>query len=71
METIKIDIVNAKAFEMLRSLVDQELIVMREPKSEYIQKVLKDLRSKSDVAPDLDTITAEVEKIRARRQSLK
>ena len=71
METIKIDIVNAKAFEMLRSLVDQELIVMREPKSEYIQKVLKDLRSKSDAAPDLDTITAEVEKIRARRQSLK
>ena len=71
METIKIDIVNAKAFEMLRSLVDQELIVMREPKSEYIRKVLKDLRSKSDAAPDLDTITAEVEKIRARRQSLK
>lgn len=71
METIKIDIVNAKAFEMLRSLVDQELIVMREPKSEYIQKVLKDLRSKSDAAPDLDTITAEVEKIRARRQFLK
>jgi hypothetical protein len=71
METIKIDIINAKAIEKLRSLADQELIIMREPKSEYIQKVLKDLRSKSDVAPDLDAITAEVEKVRARRHSLK
>jgi len=69
METLKIDILNPKARKLLRNLADQNLIAIRESKPSTLRSVLKNLRSKSEQAPDLDTITSEVEKVRSRRYS--
>jgi hypothetical protein len=71
METVKVDILNPRARKLLRNLADQNLIVIRENKSDYFQQLLADLRSQSHQAPDLEVITGEVEKVRTRRYSTK
>jgi hypothetical protein len=71
METLKVDILNPRARKLLRNLADQNLIAIHEHKSNYFQQLLTDLRSQSTQVPDLDVITAEVEKVRTRRYSTK
>jgi hypothetical protein len=71
METLKIDILNPKARKLLRSLADQNLIAIRDNKPSAFRSVLKNLRSQANQAPDLESITSEVEKVRARRYSSK
>ena len=71
METIKIDILNPKARQLLRNLADQNLIAIRENKTGSFQDILKILRNQSNQTPDLETITTEVEKVRSRRYSNK
>jgi hypothetical protein len=71
METLKIDILNPKARKLLRSLADQNLIAIRDNKPSAFRSVLKNLRSQANQAPDLESITSEVEKVRARRNSSK
>jgi len=71
METLKIDILNPKARKLLRSLADQNLIAIRDNKPSAFRSVLKNLRSQANQAPDLESITSEVEKVRSRRYSTK
>lgn len=71
METLKIDILNPKARKLLRNLADQNLIAIRENKPSAFRSVLKNLRSQANQAPDLESITSEVEKVRSRRYSSK
>jgi hypothetical protein len=71
METLKIDILNPKARKLLRSLADQNLIAIRDNKPSAFRSVLKNLRSQANQAPDLESITSEVEKVRSRRYSSK
>lgn len=67
METIRIDILNPKAIQLLRDLADLNLISIEEKSESGFVAVLKKLRSKSKSAPSLEEIAEEVEKVRAKR----
>ncbi|MDZ7777246.1 MAG: hypothetical protein U5L09_17340 [Bacteroidales bacterium] len=70
MESLKIDIINPKAKNLLNSLADMNLIIIREEKSknkDELKKILKKTRAKSDTTPSLDEITKEVEAVRKAR----
>ena len=68
METIRIEIINPKAKDLIKSLADMDLIKIKKGKikSEFIE-LLDKLREKSDNAPSLDEITKEVETVRKSR----
>lgn len=70
MESLKVDIINPKAKNLLNSLADMNLIKIREEKNndkDELKKILKKIRAKSDSAPSLDEITKEVETVRKAR----
>jgi len=65
METIKVDILNPKAKNILKGLADLNLIKIRkeEKKSDFAQLLAK-LRDQTKPVPDLDEIAKEVESVR-------
>ena len=68
METIKIEILNPKAKNILKGLADLNLIkIKREPKKSDFSQLLEKLRKKSNTAPDLNEIAKEVESAREKR----
>lgn len=68
METIRIDILNPKAKNLLKSLVDLNLIkINKETEKTAISTLLKKLRTKSEDEISLEEITKEVEKVRKKR----
>lgn len=67
MTTIKIDILNPKATKLLNTLVELELIAIRDDSESGFSKLLNKLRSKEDTSPSLEEITKEVELVRSRR----
>ncbi len=68
METVRIEILNPKAKNILKGLADLNLIsIKKEKKQSDFMDLLINLRMNSDVAPPLDEITAEVESIRSIR----
>ncbi len=68
METIRIEILNPKAKNILKGLADLNLIsIKKEKRKSDFMDLLTDLRSKADSAPSLDEITAEVEAVRRKR----
>ncbi len=68
MESLRIDILNPKAKQLLKNLADLDLIRIKkgEIKSEFIE-LLKKLRASSGTPPTLEEITKEVEEIRKSR----
>lgn len=68
METIRIDILNPKAKNLLKSLVDLNLIkINKETEKTAISTLLKKLRTKSEDEISLEEITKEIEKVRKKR----
>jgi len=67
METIRIDILNPKAKNLLEDLADLNLIKIRKEKKSDFSNFLKKLRSKSKEELSLDEITKEVENVRKSR----
>jgi hypothetical protein len=66
--SIRIDILNPKAMQLLQTLVDLNLISIDESNSKKgFSEILKKLRSQSNEAPNLEEITHEVEKVRSKR----
>ena len=65
METIRIEILNPKANQLLKDLADLNLIKIQ-PKSS-LKEVLEKTRRNAEYAPSLDEITAEVEEVRQAR----
>lgn len=65
METIRIEILNPKANQLLKDLADLNLIKIK-PKS-TIKEILEKTRRNAEYAPTLDEITAEVEEVRKAR----
>ena len=65
--SLQVDILNPKALKLLNDLADLNLISISKKTQPKLKDVLKELRSKSDVAPDLKEITNEVEKVRSKR----
>ncbi len=68
METIRIDILNPKAKNLLKDLADLNLIkIKKDSKKTDFSALLKKLRSKSGDTISLDEITKEVEIVRKSR----
>ena len=67
METIRIDILNPKAKNLLKDLADLNLIKIKKEKKSDFSNLLKKLRSKSKEEISLDEITEEVESVRKSR----
>ena len=68
METFRIEIINPKAKNLIKNLVDMDLIRIKKDKgkSEFAE-LLTRLRKRSDKAPTLEEITKEVELVRRTR----
>ncbi len=69
MSKIWIDILSPKAFQILKELEAQKLIHIESESGHPLIKVLEKLRSASSSSPGPNEITAEVEKIRAKRHA--
>jgi len=69
METIRIEILNPKANQLLKDLADLNLIKIQ-PKL-TIKEMLEKTRLNAEYVPNLDEITAEVEEVRQVRYSKK
>ena len=69
METIRIEILNPRANQLLKDLADLNLIKIQ-PKL-TIREVLEKTRRNDEYVPKLDEITAEVEEVRQARYGKK
>lgn len=69
MESLRVEILNPKAKNLLFDLADLKLISIKKWSSTQndFKKLLEKLRSKSDSAPSLEEITEEVEIVRKER----
>lgn len=68
MESLKIEIVNPKAKNIIKNLADMDLIrIKKEKVKNEFAKLLAKLRRNSDQAPSLEEITKEVESVRKAR----
>ena len=68
MESLRIEIINPKAKNLIKNLADMDLIRIKEEKARYeLKELLDGLRKYSDEAPSLDEITKEVESVRKAR----
>ncbi|MDT0641414.1 hypothetical protein RM553_01090 [Zunongwangia sp. F363] len=67
METIRIDILNPKAKNLLKDLADLNLIKIKTEKKSDFSNLLKKFRSKSKEEISFDEITKEVESVRKSR----
>ncbi len=68
METVRIDILNPKAKNLLKDLADLNLIkINKEKKKSDFSTLLKKLRTKSKDEISLEEITNEVEQVRKSR----
>jgi hypothetical protein len=67
METLRIDILNPKAKNLLKDLADLNLIKIKKEKKSDFSNFLKKLRAKSNQELSLDEITKEVENVRKSR----
>lgn len=71
MDTIRIEILNPKARKLLKSLVDLNLIAIRETPENGFSKLLEKLRSENPNKLTLEEITKEVELVRSKRYGKK
>jgi len=68
MESLKIEIINPKAKQLLKNLADLKLIrIKKEQAKSDFSELLSKLRGQSEDAPSLDEITKEVEAVRKTR----
>ena len=67
METLKINVLNPKALQLLKDLEALDLITIHNSTENDFRELLNQLRSQESFAPSLEEITAEVEKVRSAR----
>jgi len=68
MESLRIEIVNPKAKNLIKNLAEMDLIrIKKEKKKSEFTELLARLRKHSDDAPSLEEITKEVESVRKSR----
>ncbi|TCO11101.1 hypothetical protein [Natronoflexus pectinivorans] len=68
MESLRIEIINPKAKNIIKNLADMDLIrIKKEKVKNEFAELLEKLRRNSDKVPSLDEITKEVEKVRKAR----
>jgi len=68
METLKIEILNPKAKSILKGLADLKLInIKKEQNKTDFTSLIEKLRNQSDIPPDINNISSEVELVRKKR----
>lgn len=65
MKALKIEILNPKAMQLLKSMQDLNLIKVTEDPVNKLEDYLKKIRNNSKSAPSFDEITEIVEEVRA------
>jgi hypothetical protein len=71
MESLKIEILNPKALQLIRGMQELKLIKVTEEPVSILKAYLKKMRRNSYTAPGLDEITKIVEEVRAKRYAKK
>ena len=71
METIRIEILNPKALQLLKGMQELNLIKVSDEPASKLKTYLKKMRKKAAPAPSLDEITEIVEQVRAERYGKK
>jgi hypothetical protein len=71
MDALKIEILNPKALQLIKSMQDLKLIKVSEEPVPRLKKYLGKMRQKAATAPDLDEITSVVEEVRSKRYAKK
>lgn len=66
MESIRIEILNPKALNLLQDLADLDLIKINKDKSEFLNLVRR-IRENCEEEISMEEITREVEEVRAKR----
>lgn len=66
-ETVRVNILDPKAAEILKNLADLKLISIQDTSDDNFANILKKLRKKAKIAPSVDEIAAEVEIVRSKR----
>jgi len=67
MNTMRIDILNPKATQLLRELEALNLIAIQDTSQDSFAGVLEKLRTKFKSVPSIEEITTEVEIVRSKR----
>lgn len=67
MDTLRIEILNPKAKQLLENLEALNLISIKKDNKKQLKDIVKQLRSKNTSPLSLEEITKEVETVRARR----
>ena len=72
MTTVRIDILNPKATQLLKGMEDLKLISIHETSKDEFLEIVKKLRTKTRKnPPTLEEITKEVESVRSKRYAKK
>ena len=71
MNTMKINVLNPKAIQLLKNLADLNLIIIQDNSKSGFKTVLKKLRSRAKLVPTFEEITNEVELVRIKRYAKK
>lgn len=71
MEALRIEILNPKALQLIKSLQDLKLIKISQEPVSPLREYLKKMRSKSSTPPNLEEITKIVEEVRTKRYAKK
>ena len=71
MDALKIEILNPKALQLIKSMQDLKLIKVSEEPVPRLKKYLGKMRQKAATVPDLDEITSVVEEVRSKRYAKK
>lgn len=71
MDALKIEILNPKAWQLIKGMQDLKLIKVSDDPISSLKVYLKTMRRNSATAPGLDEITKIVEDVRAKRYAKK
>jgi hypothetical protein len=71
MGAIKIEILNPKAFQLIKGMQDLNLIKVSEEPESQLKSYLKKMRKKSSLAPSLEEIAKIVDEVRTERYAKK
>lgn len=71
MEAFKIEILNPKAMQLIKGMLDLNLIKISDDKVTALQAYLKKTRKYTATAPSLEEIEAMVEEVRTERYAKK
>jgi hypothetical protein len=71
MDTLKIEILNPKALQLIKGMQDLKLIKVHDEQASSLKKYLEKMRQKAETAPDLDEITSVGEEVRSKRYANK